>query len=293
MVNRKLQNQVSGSKGGKYSLLKGKSASKAAGSAKKIVVKKPDSGDDRMLSKRYEKKYVISESVAASVIKYVRAYMDLDRYSKLQPNGMYPIVSLYMDSNDLRLCRESLRGHLNRFKLRIRSYTDSPEYPQFFEIKRRANTVIMKSRARVMSKDVARLLTGLPLPPNDYKTDEEALNQFQFYTRSIHAVPMVLIRYMRKAFEGESENRVRVTFDYNICYKVTREPKVTLGGNGWQRNAVGGVILEIKFTERYPAWLTEMVRFFNLRSCSMSKYATSIMKSYSLGFCAPAMVANR
>ncbi len=293
MVKRKLQNQVSGSKGGKYRFLKGKSALKPAGSAGKIMVKKPNSGDDRMLAKRYEKKYVISESMAAAVVKYVQAYMDLDRYSKIQPKGAYPIVSLYMDSNDMRFCRESLRGHLNRIKLRIRSYTDSPEYPQFFEIKRRANTVIMKSRARVMSKDVANLLTGLPLPPSDYKTDEEVLNQFQFYTRSIHAVPIVLIRYMRKAFEGESENRVRVTFDSDLCYKITREPKVVLGGNGWQRNPVGGVILEIKFTGRYPAWLTEMVRFFNLLSCSMSKYTTSIMNSYSLGFCAPAMVQRR
>ena len=83
MVNRELQNQVSSSKGVKYRLLKGKSASKAAGSAEKIVVKKSDSDDDRMLGKRYEKKYVISESMASSVAKYVQAYMDLDRYSKV------------------------------------------------------------------------------------------------------------------------------------------------------------------------------------------------------------------
>ena len=73
---------------------------------------------------------------------------------------MYPIVSLYIDSPELQLCRESLTGQKNRFKLRVRSYTDEPEYPQFFEIKRRINQVIMKSRARVTDADVPNLLGG-------------------------------------------------------------------------------------------------------------------------------------
>jgi len=246
---------------------------------------------DGMLACRYEMKYLITEIEAAEITRYVRPFLEYDKYSKLQRDGMYPIVSLYLDSPDLQLCRESLFGVKNRFKLRIRSYTDEPEYPRFFEIKRRINRVIWKSRARVMDQDVVVLLRGRRLPPQGYTTDEAALSQFQLYVAMIHAGPMILIRYLRQAFESSSENRVRVTFDRELCYKVTSEPQVRLGGSGWQYNdlTTGYAILEIKFTGCYPEWLSRMVRHFNLDARSISKFATSMEQSHRLGFCGPAM----
>ena len=69
------------------------------------------------------------------------------------------------------------------------------------------------------------------------------------------------IRYLRQAFESSAdEDAVRVTFDREICYKVTDEPQVRLGGSGWQHNGLttGYTILEIKFTgdirRGFPAW---------------------------------------
>lgn len=242
-----------------------------------------------MLACRYELKYLISEAKGAAIDRYIRSFLEYDRYSKLQRGGMYPIVSLYVDSPDMQLCKETLTGLKNRFKLRIRSYTDEPEYPRFFEIKRRINRVILKSRARVTDQDVPLLLAGRLLPPQGYSTDEAALNQFQLYMAMINAGPKVLIRYTRQAFENTDENRVRVTFDRDLCYKITEEPKVRLSGSGWQRNSLtnGGVVLEIKFTGTYPAWLARMAALFDLHARSVSKFATSIEQACALGFCAP------
>lgn len=250
---------------------------------------KADELADRTLACRFELKYHINESKAQAIAQFIRPYIPLDRYCKLQRGGGYPIVSLYLDSQNLDLCKESLGGCKNRFKLRIRSYTDEPDYPCFFEIKRRMNTVIMKSRARVMHHDVPRLLAGLPLPPQSYNVDMKALNQFQLYLANVAARPTVLVRYIRQAFEGESENRVRVTLDRQLCFKVTGKPEVKFGSSGWQHNpfTVGGVILEVKFTSHYPIWLSRMVKCFDLRARSISKYATSIKDSCLLRFCAP------
>ncbi|MHC4758245.1 MAG: VTC domain-containing protein, partial [Planctomycetota bacterium] len=177
---------------------------------------------DRTIWCGYEMKYVISEAKTAAIQEFIRPYLGLDRYSKLQPDGFYPIVSLYLDSDNMQLCIESLRGILKRFKLRIRSYSDNPDYPRFFEIKRRSNRVIIKSRARVQTADVPTLLSGIYLPPiGNNKKEIEALQQFQLYMRSVHAKPKVLIRYNRCAHEGKMHNRVRVTFDKKLCYKVT------------------------------------------------------------------------
>ncbi|MGE5295233.1 MAG: VTC domain-containing protein [Solirubrobacterales bacterium] len=246
---------------------------------------------DGMLACRYEMKYLITEIEAAHITRFIRPFLEYDKYSKLQRGGMYPIVSLYLDSQDLQLCRESQQGQKNRFKLRIRSYTDEPEYPRFFEIKRRINRVIMKSRARVMDQDVATLLRGRLLPPQGYTTDEKALSQFQLYVASVQAGPMILIKYLREAFESTSENRVRITFDRELYYKVTSKPEVRMGSLGWQHNdlTTGYTILEIKFTGVYPVWLSRLVRDFNLEARSISKFATSMEQSHRLGFCGPAM----
>lgn len=243
----------------------------------------------RTISYRHELKYHISESKAEAIAQFIKPHLQLDRYCKLQQSGDYPIVSLYLDSGDLHLCRESLGGHKNRFKLRIRSYTDEPDYPRFCEIKRRINTIIIKNRARVMNRDVPTLLAGLPLPPQNYTADTETINQFQFYMNNIRARPAVLVRYTRQAYEGGSENRLRVTFDRELAYNVTSLPEVRLSGGTWQLNpyTLGGIILEIKFTGHYPVWLSRMVKCFNLRQQSISKYASSIKESCLLKFCAP------
>ena len=249
----------------------------------------PSKLTDSILGCRHEMKYHISESQAEAIAQFIKPYLKVDRYCKLQKSGDYPVVSLYLDSGDLHLCQESLRGHKNRFKLRIRSYTDELDYPRFFEIKRRMNAIIIKSRARVMQRDVPTLLTGLPQPPQNYTADTETINQFQLYMNSIRARPAVLVRYLRQAYESDSENRVRVTFDRELAYRVTSLPEVRFGGGGWQHHpyTLNGVILEIKFTDRYPEWLSRMAKYFNLRQQSISKYASSIKESCLLKFCAP------
>ena len=244
-----------------------------------------DTGSDRSLWCRYEMKYVISESKAAAIVQFIEPYLKLDLYCRSQPSGSYPIVSLYLDSDNFQLCRESLGGLLTRFKLRIRSYSDDLDYPRFLEIKRRANTVIIKSRARIMPNDVSALLSGQYIPPlQSHQTEADTIKQFQLYMKGIGARPKILIRYMRQAYEGGDENRVRVTFDRQLDYKICGEPAVSLNGSGWQNN-LSGVILEIKFTGRYPAWLGRMVQYFDLQHRSMSKYVTSMEKAFRLGFC--------
>jgi hypothetical protein len=242
---------------------------------------------DHTLSCRYEMKYLVSESKARALAQFAEAYLPLDRYCRSQPSGAYPVVTLYLDSHNLQLCRESLEGHKNRFKLRIRSYTDDPDYPRFFEIKRRMNTVIIKTRTRVKHHHIASLVSGLSLPPEDCSADQETLKQFRLYMNSINAGPVIKVRYMRRAYEGTLPNRIRVTFDRQLAFNASSVPDVSYTGQGWQRHPIKGVILEIKFTGCYPAWLAQMIKCFDLRPQSLSKYARSVKRSCLMKFCAP------
>ena len=242
---------------------------------------------DKMLSCRYELKYRISDSKARAITRFINPYLHRDRYAKLQSDGTYPIVSLYFDSDAFNLARETIEGKKNRFKLRIRGYSDDEQAPRFFEIKRRINNVIVKSRARVKQPDVENIAAAKSIILPSDCSDGRTLRQFQLYMHSLNARPLVLVRYMREAFEGDSDNRVRITFDRKLCYKTTRQPIISFSGNNWQRVPMEFVILEIKFTARYPAWLSQMVKAFDLKQTAMSKYVESVKQSCSMGFCGP------
>lgn len=239
---------------------------------------------DNLLGCRYELKYRITEAKARALEQYISAYLYPDRYASLQPDHCYPIVSLYFDSENLKLCRETLEGKKNRFKLRIRGYSDDQRSPLFFEIKRRVNNVILKSRARVRHEDVVYLLSHQVSLPERYKQDENAIRQFKLYVDSLNARPVVLVRYMRQAFEGQGQNKVRITFDRKLGYKPTSEYRVMLNSPGWQNLSMDFVVLEIKFTSRYPAWLREMVKVFDLKISAMSKYASSVKQCSAMGY---------
>lgn len=253
---------------------------------KKTLSKQPV---DKVLSCRYELKYRISESRARSIAAYVKSYLHVDKYALSSRTGDYPISSLYYDSDCLRLCRDTTEGRANRFKLRVRAYSDDPKTPCFFEVKRRINNVIIKGRARVAKKDIPLVLSGR-LPEGIYEKDQQVLRQFQLYKDMLNARPLMLIRYDREAYEGDTATRVRVTFDRNLCYKAATKPDVEVNGPNWHRVPVGFVVLEIKFTQRFPSWLSDMVRCFDLKQGAFSKYVSTIEQSNSLGASSPVMM---
>lgn len=235
------------------------------------------------LSSRHEKKYVISESKAVAIAQFIRSHMRPDKYCQSQPDGSYMIATLYLDTQNLALCQHSMTGQKNRFKLRVRSYSDEPDSPCFFEIKRRADAAVIKTRSKIVPDEMAHLLS------EDFHWSRlghdvnESLKQFLFYMSSICAKPMIRVRYRRQAFESIMDDRVRITFDRELAYQVTRNANVDLNGGGWRALPTRNVVLEVKFTGRFPAWVGRMTRHFDLRVQSVSKYVHSIRTSSSLG----------
>lgn len=229
---------------------------------------------------RFEYKYLISESTAHTVRDYLRAHMVPDAFSaELEAIG-YPVHTLYCDSPGLSLCRSTMQGHKNRFKLRIRFYDESPESPAFFEIKRRSNDAIMKERAAVHRNSVERLVNGhwpvrsdLARPsPREWDT----IQRFCRWHNDLSGRGQVFVSYRREAFFSPEDNSVRVTFDRQL--RGARYPgQFSLKAvDTWTSADVRGVILEFKFTTRFPDWLGDMARIFNLQRCSMPKYVECV-----------------
>jgi SPX domain protein involved in polyphosphate accumulation len=147
--------------------------------------------------------------------------------------------------------------------------------------------VILKDRARLPKTSFSDIIRAYRIPKDLHKKDIEVLHQFLFYLQMLQARPVVWVRYMRQAFEDDSCNRVRITFDRELSFKTVDAPVITTNGSGWQRIPMDFVILEIKFTNQYPAWLSDMVKIFDLKQTAMSKYVSSVKQSCFMGFCGP------
>src|SRR5947207_15392272 len=115
---------------------------------------------DRMQHSRFELKYLISDSTSERVRDFVRCYLAIDESGVGKPNYSYPVHSLYLDSDNLEIYWRTVNGDKNRYKLRLRYYSDHPDTPVFFEIKRRMKDVILKQRGGVKHDAVALILNG-------------------------------------------------------------------------------------------------------------------------------------
>jgi hypothetical protein len=227
-------------------------------------------------SSRFELKYIISEATARAVRDFCLSYLEPDEHDDPSEGYQYAVHSLYLDSPNLALCRSTLQGRKNRFKLRIRFYDESPDSPAYFEIKRRLNDVILKQRCAVRRTSVSRVLAGHWPVPEDVldkgPRGHAALTQFCDLAGRIQAEGQVFVSYWREAYVTSQSNSVRLTFDRRL-FGARYVEAGTLHFNGDRAYPeIPGVILELKFTDRFPAWMRNMVRVFSLERRSVAKY---------------------
>ncbi|MBO60714.1 MAG: hypothetical protein CMO63_01910 [Verrucomicrobiales bacterium] len=235
---------------------------------------------DNLQRQRYEHKYIIRENVALAVRDFVSSYLEIDSFGATQPNMSYPVHSLYLDSPDLKLYQTTINGDKNRYKLRIRFYEDRPKAPVFFEIKRRTDNTISKQRGGVKREALDQVMAGqLPLPEHMASDDPQhraAIEQFIHHMNELNATPKAHVAYYREAWISTDDNSVRVTMDRETriqvdpTYRMTTEmtdPHYVFGDN---------IVLELKFTNRYPDWFRELVRIFGLAQCGAAKYVDGV-----------------
>ena len=233
-----------------------------------------------MQQQRFEMKYIIKEDVARAVRDFVSSYLEIDEYGATQPNFSYPVHSLYLDSNQLTLYQSTINGDKNRYKLRLRFYDNRTEAPVYFEIKRRMDNTISKQRGAVRRDAVDWLIAGhLPEPAHLVSRDPRqlvALQRFCQLMHDIHAKPKAHVAYFREAWISRNDNSIRVTLDREI--KCQPDPTTRLTTRMDNPVIVFGneVVLELKFTNRFPDWFKQLVGVFGLMQCGAAKYVDGV-----------------
>jgi hypothetical protein len=235
---------------------------------------------DKMQTSRFELKYITEEAVALQIRDFVREFLDLDENGVGKPNYSYPVHSVYLDSPFMTTYWDTINGNKNRFKLRVRFYNDNPETPVFFEIKRRMNNCIMKQRGAVRRTSAPRLVEGFFPAPEDLMSQNPkhlaAVQNFVRLSQMIGALPQMHVAYAREAYVPHDDNSCRLTLDRHVCSEP--EPILRLSTKMARPICIWGdaVVVELKFTNRFPNWFGDLVRAFGLNQCGAAKYADGV-----------------
>jgi len=239
---------------------------------------------------RREFKYLIDAPTAAAVRSAIRPFCELDPWAARNPRGIYTIESLYFDTAALGLFWANHHEQLDRIKVRVRGYAEVPGSPVFFEVKRRVNDVILKTRGKVPHKLWTAMLSdpAAPIPAEVTGKDRVAVERFLAIARTLNLRPYTLVRYEREPYFSRIDDYARVTFDTRIRAQSMRKLSFDAEARGWraiddaitQRTLDSLIVLELKFTTQVPSWLVHIVERCGLARRSFSKYGTSIQAFY-------------
>jgi hypothetical protein len=143
------------------------------------------------------------------------------------------------------------------------------------------NNIIMKQRGGVRQEAIDGLLHGY-LPELSHLVAKHndkhlvALQRFCTLMSHLHGKPKVHIGYEREAYVKEDDT-VRVTFDRHVMAEENLDATLTTEfSNRAVKRFVGQVILELKFTNRFPNWFRGLVERFNVMQCGAAKYVSAV-----------------
>jgi hypothetical protein len=168
--------------------------------------------------------------------------------------------------------------------------------PVFVELKKRFNDVGMKPRASVPPDawqailDPAGDATVASWGLKDSKL--RAVEEFRAFCLQWNLGPLVVVRYDRLPFVGRFDKGLRITLDRGLRCRPASRLEIPKDDRGFvffddhERFAStdSRVILEIKYDLRYPLWVQDLVRRFDLWRESFSKFANSVDRIQDLGY---------
>ena len=218
---------------------------------------------DIMIFKRYEKKYLLNKTEYEKLMSLIRDKLVPDEH------GENTLCSLYLDTPDFLLIRNSIDAVSYKEKLRLRSYgVPGQEKTLFFEIKKKYKRVVYKRRVSMTPAMAAEYIES-GVMPFDSQIMREIDYLMKFYRQP---KPNVCILCERGAFFAEESAEVRLTFDKNLRYRYGF-PTADNIGEGYPILDNDKYILEIKTPGAMPLWLARALSECKIYPRSFSKYA--------------------
>ena len=214
---------------------------------------------------RHELKYYINKVQFEEIKKRISFMLDTDKNTG--EDGSYFIRSLYFDDYKDTSFYQVVDGISKREKYRIRYYNYDLSYI-CLEKKFKINNMTHKTSCRVTKEQVEDLISG---KLSISKENDKLLNEFILKTKFYGYKPSVVINYNRIPYVYKAGN-VRLTLDYNIS--------IDYNTDGFFKNDNIQIpiieesmrILEVKYDEFLPNYISWLININTLERTSYSKY---------------------
>lgn len=218
--------------------------------------------------RRREQKYLLDERQRQAIEDAMHENMEPDKYARSA------VRNIYYDTKDRRLIRRSLEKPAYKEKLRLRGYgVIKPEDEVFLEMKKKYKGIVYKRRVS-MEEQQATAYMADPAARLDAGQIGREIDYFKDFYGTLQ--PALYLSYDRQAWHS-ADNSLRVTLDWNICYRRDNLTLVSEAG-GVQLLEPGQSLLEIKTATAMPLWLASLLSEYKIRQTSFSKYGTAHMR---------------
>lgn len=220
--------------------------------------------------------------------KYFMTLFDMKKLSNLLDSVMikdlhngtygYSIRSLYFDTINNKDFNEKIDGVGVRRKIRLRIYDTSSDFAML-EIKQKDGIYQKKRSIKINKKDAIEMTEGKYYSLLKYKEPFAAecfgiMNMFCYK-------PKAIVEYTRKAYIAK-ENKIRITFDYNIRATESSFELFSPEINLYPVLDMFNGVLEVKYNGFLLSYIKNLVSEANKSEISVSKYC--LARSASLKF---------
>ena len=217
---------------------------------------------------RIEMKYVLNKEQLSFLRDAIDEYMEIDKYGKTT------ILSLYYDTPDYRLIRNSIEKPIYKEKIRVRSYgLNDGNSNVFLELKRKAKGIVYKRRITTNNETIEKFF-NYESNIDDHSQIAKELVAFRDHYRLLK--PSFMVIYDRTAYE-EIDGDLRLTIDENPRYRVDNL-NFASSSDGTSLLDEGSAILEIKIQEVMPLWLAKLLSKGKIYKTSFSKVGEAYKK---------------
>lgn len=215
--------------------------------------------------KRTEKKYIITLNQRKQLLELISSQICSDKF------GESTVRSLYFDTDDFRLIRNSIDKPVYKEKLRLRSYsTPKADSNVFLELKKKYKGVVYKRRETLKYSEAMNYLNTRSKP-----IDTQIMKEIDWTMNYYNGLkPKMFIAYDRTAFYSKEDSNLRITFDKNVRF---RNYDLELGKGSYGNLILdsGLFIMEIKILNSMPLWLSNALTKLKIYPSSFSKYGTA------------------
>ena len=224
--------------------------------------------DTQFNFKRYEVKYLLTEEKYNRFMERAEEHLVPDEYH------LSNILSIYYDTDDFRLLRESIEKPVYKEKLRVRSYgIPDEESNVFVELKKKYKGVVYKRRVQMKAGEASQWLSGESSAPYENQITRE----IDWFLKQNPVVPRAFIGSSRISWADRENPELRITFDEQITWR-DKNLSLTAGDEGEQLLENGMRLMEIKIPGAAPMWLAAILSEEGIFPTGFSKYGSCYKK---------------